>query len=137
MTNTKTHIVIGIVRFGDHFAFLQRVNGDWTFPSGKVEMGETAIDACVREIKEETDLDVQVTAHLGSREQGDMTFDYLACDYVAGDLTLAEPDKFKEASWKTADEIISLVGDKLFPAAKDFLLSPREASTQDFQPPSL
>jgi 8-oxo-dGTP diphosphatase len=35
--------------------------GDWTFPAGFMEYDESPVDCCIREIKEETGLDIKVT----------------------------------------------------------------------------
>lgn len=43
--------------------YRQRTN-DWTFPKGHVESGETAAEATVREVKEETGLDVAIVKPL-------------------------------------------------------------------------
>lgn len=51
--------VLLIQRRRDPFA------GYWALPGGFVEVGETVIDACVREAREETGLDVEPVAPLG------------------------------------------------------------------------
>jgi 8-oxo-dGTP diphosphatase len=41
--------------------------GEWQFPEGKIESGETAEEAVKREIKEETNLDTKHISLLGKR----------------------------------------------------------------------
>ena len=45
---------------GDKILVIQQVKGHWGFPKGHVEEGETEVQTAVREIKEETNLDVQI-----------------------------------------------------------------------------
>lgn len=40
-------------------------NGKWCLPSGHMEAGESASEACIREVKEETGLSVNVTRLVG------------------------------------------------------------------------
>lgn len=40
--------------------YVQRGDIVWNFPGGGIEEGETPEDACIREVKEETGLDVEV-----------------------------------------------------------------------------
>ena len=40
-------------------------NGKWCLPSGHLEAGESALEACVREVKEETGFSVQVKRLIG------------------------------------------------------------------------
>ncbi len=35
-------------------------SGHWSFPKGHVEMGETEVETALREVKEETDIDVMI-----------------------------------------------------------------------------
>lgn len=46
----------------------------WGFPGGAIELGETPEAAAVREVKEETGLDVEVGALLGVFTEPDMTY---------------------------------------------------------------
>ena len=43
-------------------------NGYWVIPGGGVEFGETIQEAAIREIKEETNLDVEIIKFIGSYE---------------------------------------------------------------------
>ncbi len=49
-------------RQGDHFS------GHWVIPGGGVQFGETLQDAALREIKEETNLDVEIVKFIGFKE---------------------------------------------------------------------
>ncbi len=49
-------------RQGDHFS------GHWVVPGGGVDFGETLLDAAHREIKEETNLDVEIVKFIGFKE---------------------------------------------------------------------
>lgn len=39
---------------------VQQTKGHWGFPKGHVEAGETEIETAIREVKEETNLDVEI-----------------------------------------------------------------------------
>lgn len=45
---------------GDKVLVIQQTEGHWGFPKGHVEEGETEIETATREIKEETNLDVEI-----------------------------------------------------------------------------
>ncbi|MHC1591334.1 MAG: NUDIX domain-containing protein [Candidatus Helarchaeales archaeon] len=61
--------VDGIIINGDHLLLVKRKHppheNKWALPGGFVELGETVEQACVREVKEETNIDVEFDSFLG------------------------------------------------------------------------
>jgi ADP-ribose pyrophosphatase YjhB (NUDIX family) len=85
--------------------------GRWSLPGGRVEPGETAAAAAVREVREETGLDVVPTALVGSVARpgpGDQTYviDDFACTVRGG--TLCAGDDADDVRWVTAAELALL-----------------------------
>ena len=86
-----------IIENGSFFA-TQRGYGAWKdwweFPGGKVEAGETAEEALVREIKEELDTLVSVDEFLMTVEydypEFHISMDCFMCSVISGELTLLE-----------------------------------------------
>ncbi|MBN2344381.1 MAG: A/G-specific adenine glycosylase, partial [Deltaproteobacteria bacterium] len=59
------HIAVAVIQKGDTFLITKRKNegllgGLWEFPGGSVETGESAADACLREVREEVNLRVRI-----------------------------------------------------------------------------
>jgi len=88
--------------------------GEWSLPGGRVELGETLIDATRREMREETGLDVEVgpvvevfdRVHM---REGRVQYHFVIVDYLCrclgGDLCAG--DDAEDAAWVTADELDS------------------------------
>ena len=78
--------------------------GQWEFPGGKVEAGETPQQALVREIKEELETDIKVGELIGTIEYDYPTFhlsmDCFWCEVIEGELKLLEAES---ARWLTKD----------------------------------
>ncbi len=55
----------GVVVFGNAILLLRKYNGDWVLPKGRVEEGESLVDAARREVKEETGVRTEVLKYLG------------------------------------------------------------------------
>ena len=85
--------------------------GLWCEPSGRCEPGESAADACVREAREETGLEVRVLRPAGSVRLGRYVIDDFICEVVGG--TAAAGDDADELRWVTRAELaqLSLVPD--------------------------
>ena len=62
--------VEAIIMKGDSLLFLRRKNspakGEWWFPGGRIRKGETFKETLLREVKEETGLDVEVIHFIGA-----------------------------------------------------------------------
>ena len=79
--------------------------GVWSKPGGAVEFGEQVENAVKREIKEELDIEIELTKFLGftnhiikSENQHWVTFNYLA-RIIKGELKIMEPEKIAEVKW--------------------------------------
>ncbi len=94
------HIAVGVVKKGERLLITRRkpeglLGGLWEFPGGKVEKDEEGPDACVRELLEETGLDVTVSSHLTRITHAYTHFkievDVYLCGYVSGRVQLNGP----------------------------------------------
>ncbi|MEM9488220.1 MAG: NUDIX hydrolase [Myxococcota bacterium] len=90
--------------------------GLWSIPGGRVELGETLTEACVRELREETGLTVSVDAvaevldRIGRATDGAVTYHYVIIDYlvtVTGGHLRPGGD-VSDAAWFDLDELSRL-----------------------------
>ena len=121
-------VVVGLVEIDGLFVFLQRENGAWTFPSGKVEDTDFNNRAAVlREIEEETCLSSEVIRYLGVRALEDKELHFYQCLSLDGIDKLRVPEeeqsKFQSIGVYTPQQIIEMTSGNLSEPVKMFLES--------------
>jgi len=84
--------------------------GDWEFPGGQVEEGETITYALEREVFEETGVVIRVKSLVGiysnTRKPSIVNMDF-TCEYISGELrTSAES---AQVEWVEREEVLSRV----------------------------
>jgi 8-oxo-dGTP diphosphatase len=88
--------------------------GLWGFPGGHVELGETALFAAARELREETSVIARPLQYLTNvdvivrDEYGFITFHFLLaavlCEYISGEPKA--DDDVSEAAWVAVDDVL-------------------------------
>lgn len=85
--------------------------GEWSVPGGRVEFGELMVEALVREVKEETGLDIAVDDYLGHVELVGEQHHFVIHDYRATAFEtepLIAGDDAAEARWFDLSEVADL-----------------------------
>ena len=108
-----------LIRDIDRYLLIKRAadpdKGLWSIPGGIVEIGEKAEDAARREVKEETNLDVDVIEVLDvinkivMDEESRVKFHFIIIDYLA---------EFKEGALKASSDAL----DARWVSSEEFLL---------------
>ena len=98
------HIAVGVVFKNQRVLITRRkteglLGGLWEFPGGKIKDGESAAAACIREIKEEVNLDVHIDRHLAQVKHAYTHFkiimEVFCCKYISGSVYLRGPVAFR------------------------------------------
>lgn len=112
MTHKRPLVGVGVFVWKDGKFLMGKRRGShgsntWSVPGGHLEFGETFEECAIREVKEETGLDitnirfVAATNNIFSNENKHSITIWLDSDWVAGKPTIMEPDKFIDQQWRT------------------------------------
>jgi mutator protein MutT len=102
---------LAIIRRGDELLLVRRhpqhphaFGGMWDMPGGRLEAGETPEQALLREIDEETSLQVRVLAPVSTWAIPELQLVGVsfACDYLAGEVRLTA--EHTEYRWLPAEQ---------------------------------
>jgi ADP-ribose pyrophosphatase YjhB (NUDIX family) len=118
-------VAVGAVAVQDDALLLVRrgrgpAAGEWSVPGGRVEPGEALHAAVVREVLEETALEIVVDRFLGWVERIDRSDHFVILDFAVTVLsgTATAGDDAAEVSWVPFDELGEL---RLVDGLYDFL----------------
>ena len=124
------NIAVGVVFKNNSILITRRkpeglLGGLWEFPGGKIQHREKAQDACVREVKEETNLSIAVDSHLDRVKHAYTHFkiimDVFCCSYLRGKVKLNGPVDYRWITLERLDEYpFPKANHKFFPALKLF-----------------
>lgn len=98
----------------------------WEYPGGMVEPGESLQEALIREVKEETGVDVEVTGFIGickNVEKDVVNIDFV-CRYVGGELTTS--NESSEVKWVPMEEALNMITFPLTQKRLEIMLSGRD-----------
>src|SRR5882672_5156197 len=113
---TRPEVCVGaVVVDDDRLLMIRRGHGpgagEWSIPGGRVEFGETLVEALVREVFEETNLEIAVDHFLGFAEGIDDEYHFVFMDFAATALdaaVIAPGDDAAEARWVNLTDVVEL-----------------------------
>lgn len=122
MSQSPKLAALAVVMRDDRVLLVKRRNepdaGLWGFPGGHVDLGETALEAAVRELREETTIVARPVCYLTNvdviehDEGGAVQFHFLLaavlCEYESGS-PMAQDD-VSDARWWPVDDVLNGAG---------------------------
>ena len=97
--------------------------GEWVFPKGHIEPGETPADAAVREVREETGVHAEVVAPIGEARYGKGTESVVAVYFVLTHRGEGAADEQRMLRWCDYDDALRTL---TFADAREMLQQARQ-----------
>jgi 8-oxo-dGTP pyrophosphatase MutT (NUDIX family) len=122
----------GLIRKEDKYLFIHRL-GKWDLPKGKIDPGENAQQAAIRECMEECSISgleilnslpdtYHIYPHKGSHVLK-TTYWFLMSSTHTGPLIPQTEENIQKAEWLSTDEIKNLVLEDTYPSVKELINS--------------
>lgn len=92
---SQVHVAIALIFDGDKFVIAKRtgdrhLSGYWELPGGKIEKGETPVQACIREVYEELGCNIGIDSYfLTSKHEykdREVTLEIFLCHLLEGEV---------------------------------------------------
>jgi 8-oxo-dGTP diphosphatase len=117
VVTARPEVCVGAIALGgDQLLLIRRghgpAGGRWSIPGGRVELGETTAEAVVREMAEETGLEVLCDEFVGWVERIGDDYHYVILDFKVTVLSTDAPtagDDAAEVMWVPLDQVASLL----------------------------
>jgi 8-oxo-dGTP diphosphatase len=125
---TPSLIAGAVIAHAGRVLLIRRVSPEgalvWTFPSGKVEPGETASQAAAREAGEEAGVTVAPVVVLGARVHPATGWRvvYVACRLLDGEAHAASPREVAEVAWVDPGQLEELVPGGVYGPVRAYLV---------------
>ena len=120
-------VAVGIVNYNGRLLMIKRAKkeGDllWAFPGGKIEDGESKEEACIREVYEESGLNVSIVELLGERVHPDTgaKISYFLCKQESGQIVIHDENEIVEVAYKTREEFDRDVKTDVYEPVKKYI----------------
>jgi 8-oxo-dGTP diphosphatase len=115
MKNKPTVIIVGLILKNNRFLCIKQDKGEYKdfiwVPAGHLEPNETVGEGVIREVKEETGLDVRVKKLVLKTEDSSFLSYFYLCGIIGGELSTK--GEIKEIFWLSFNEILG--SKKVFP----------------------
>jgi len=115
----KTEVAGCFIKNGDEMLFLKRLpdkpqGNTWAIPAGKIDKGETAEETVIREIQEETGIEMQkqCLSYFGkvyiSHSTGDLVFHVFEYNLLGSPQVKFNPGEHTDYRWVTLQESLEM-----------------------------
>lgn len=114
--NNRPYIGVGVLVWKGDFLLLGKrldLHGGsvWQFPGGHLEIGESVMQCAVREVREETGIEVAGVKHAGYTDELFSTAErhyvtlFVSANYISGEARVLEPEKCQCWRWFHYNEL--------------------------------